>query len=179
MQSKHRVSLCRRKVSISSISIPKINNKSLTSLACQLIDPAVFADQIGEEYLNYLAMVEPILVSQNLELVAGFNTFFTYKKILNPRVKISVLVISENKEVFTLLSLYLTSDLIQKKKLFQTIKANKKEHFQIFSKVFPAATNLKNIQSIFGLTNAQVRSPILATSEFERAFQQAGRGNYE
>ena len=127
MNSKKYVNFSNKKLAISQISVSKIQDQSISSMAIQLINPSKFSE----------------------------------------------------KEVVSLISLYLASNLDQKKAMFQSIKINKKEYFRIISEAFPQVNNLKTLQTFFGLTNAQVRSSVIATSRFESAFKYTGSVNNE
>tara|TARA_R110000850_G_scaffold108091_7_gene220144 strand:+ start:836 stop:1375 length:540 start_codon:yes stop_codon:yes gene_type:complete len=179
MNSKKYVNFSNKKLAISQISVSKIQDQSISSMAIQLINPSKFSELLNEKYLHILAFVEPLLVNENLELIAGFNTFIVYKNCYKPSFKVNVKVVKEKKEVVSLISLYLASNLDQKKAMFQSIKINKKEYFRIISEAFPQVNNLKTLQTFFGLTNAQVRSSVIATSRFESAFKYTGSVNNE
>jgi hypothetical protein len=179
MDTKNGVSLVSRKVAISQISISKIQEKSFSVMAVQLINPTTFSELLSEKYLHILAFIEPIFLNEKLELMAGFNTFFAYKSRLKNSVKVPVKIVKQNDEAISLISLYLASNLVQKKAAFHSIKENKKVYMPLITDVFPSVKNLSDLQNLLTVSSAQARASAMTNSQFEMAFQVAGVINHE
>lgn len=179
MDTKNGVSLVSRKVALSQISVSKIQEISFSAMAAQLINPAIFSELVDDEYLKILTYIEPIIVSEKLELLAGFNTYFAYKCCLKNSVKVLVKIANQNHYAISLISLFLGSNQIQKKAIFHAIKANKKELLPLITDVFPSVKNLNDLKKLLTVSSAQARASAITNSQFEMAFQVVGVKNHE